>query len=49
MTRTAHDQRPAGVEARCSAVRDVDRIVRHTLHELIHHLMDVDRGLGAAG
>jgi hypothetical protein len=28
------------------AVRDVDRIVRHTLHELVHHLMDVDRGLG---
>jgi S-DNA-T family DNA segregation ATPase FtsK/SpoIIIE len=28
------------------AVRDVDWIARHTLHELSHHLMDVDRGLG---
>ncbi|MFD2093961.1 DinB family protein [Blastococcus deserti] len=32
-----------------AAVRDVDWIARHTLHEVIHHLMDVDRGLGAAG
>jgi hypothetical protein len=31
------------------AVRDVDWIVRHTLHELTHHLMDVDRALGANG
>ncbi|MGY1719005.1 DinB family protein [Blastococcus sp. SYSU DS0552] len=31
------------------ALRDVDWIARHTLHELAHHLMDVDRGLGAAG
>ena len=30
------------------AVRDVEWIARHTLHELAHHLMDVDRGLGAA-
>jgi DinB superfamily len=30
-----------------TAVRDVDWIARHTLHELSHHLMDVDRGLGA--
>ncbi len=29
-----------------TAVRDVDWIARHTLHELVHHLMDVDRGLG---
>jgi hypothetical protein len=29
-----------------TAVRDVDWITRHTLHELVHHLMDVDRGLG---
>jgi hypothetical protein len=27
-------------------VRDVDWIARHTLHEVTHHLMDVDRGLG---
>jgi hypothetical protein len=31
-----------------TAVRDVDWIARHTLHEVTHHLMDVDRGLGAA-
>jgi hypothetical protein len=31
-----------------TAVRDVDWIARHTLHELTHHLMDVDRGLDAA-
>jgi len=30
------------------AVRDVDWMARHTLHELTHHLMDVDRGLGAS-
>jgi hypothetical protein len=30
------------------AVRDVDWIARHTLHEVTHHLMDVDRGLGHA-
>lgn len=28
------------------AARDVDWIARHALHELTHHLMDVDRGLG---
>ncbi len=32
-----------------TAVRDVDWIARHTLHEVTHHLMDADRGLGAAG
>jgi S-DNA-T family DNA segregation ATPase FtsK/SpoIIIE len=32
-----------------TAVRDVGWIARHTLHEVAHHLMDVDRGLGAAG
>ena len=32
-----------------TAVRDVDWMVRHTLHELTHHLMDVDRTLGANG
>ena len=32
-----------------TAVRDVDWLARHTLHEVVHHLMDVDRGLGAAG
>jgi hypothetical protein len=31
------------------SVRDVDWIARHTLHEVTHHLMDVDRGIGAAG
>ncbi len=31
------------------AVRDVDWIARHTLHEVVHHLMDVDRGSGARG
>ncbi len=31
------------------SVRDVDWIARHTLHEVFHHLMDVDRGIGAAG
>jgi hypothetical protein len=31
-----------------TAVRDVDWIARHTLHELTHHLMDVDRGLAAS-
>src|SRR4029453_16194620 len=32
-----------------TAVRDVDWIARHTLHEVTHHLMDVDRALGANG
>jgi hypothetical protein len=32
-----------------TAVRDVDWIARHTLHEMTHHLMDVDRTLGANG
>lgn len=32
-----------------TAVRDVDWPARHTLHEVGHHLMDADRGLGAAG
>jgi hypothetical protein len=32
-----------------TAVRDVDWIARHTLHEVTHHLMDVDRTLGANG
>jgi hypothetical protein len=30
-----------------TAERDVDWMARHTLHEVVHHLMDVDRGLGA--
>ncbi len=30
-----------------TAERDVDWMARHTLHEVVHHLLDVDRGLGA--
>jgi hypothetical protein len=31
------------------AERDILWIGRHTLHECHHHLLDIDRGLGARG